>query len=144
MRCPSSEPRQGSSTRQGSRQGSAGKKINDFNVPSGLSPLTGQFSTNRCGNSRDTTSYRSSHISQYTLTTLTTLTDIDADRKFTRQGFSQIVSNPDTPDGPSSDEDETDPDERDALMNEATYAVRQSIPQAQMVAGLIRAARWMR
>jgi hypothetical protein len=33
-------------------------------------------------------------------------------------------------------------EERDAIVREAELAVRQTIPQAQMVAGLLRTARW--
>lgn len=37
-----------------------------------------------------------------------------------------------------------DPDEREAIMGEKRFAIRQSIPQAQMVAGLLRVSLWQR
>jgi hypothetical protein len=37
---------------------------------------------------------------------------------------------------------EIETEERLAIQNEAQLAVRQTIPQAQMVAGLLRTARW--
>jgi hypothetical protein len=43
-----------------------------------------------------------------------------------------------------SDRDAEETAERDAIQNEERYETRQSIPEAQMVAGLIRMARWQR
>ena len=42
----------------------------------------------------------------------------------------------------TGDKEEIEAGERDAITREAELATRQAIPQAQMVAGLLKAARW--
>ena len=44
----------------------------------------------------------------------------------------------------TGDKEEIEAGERDAITREAELAVRQTIPQAQMVAGLLKVARWPR